>query len=130
MDCPTEEALIRSKLAGIPGVASLEFNLVQRTLHVWHAADTLSHVLTALKSLGFDAEVRSAGAPAAAEAPGPARTNWWPLAVSGVAATLAEVVYWLHGGNHWGVVALALAAIFTGGLTTYKRAGSRSGIAT
>ncbi|ABF12806.1 MULTISPECIES: heavy metal translocating P-type ATPase [Cupriavidus] len=121
MDCPTEEALIRSKLAGIPGVASLEFNLVQRTLHVWHAADTLSHVLTALKSLGFDAEVRSAGAPAAAEAPGPARTNWWPLAVSGVAATLAEVVYWLHGGNHWGVVALALAAIFTGGLTTYKR---------
>ncbi|EWF80296.1 hypothetical protein L373_05588 [Klebsiella michiganensis] len=33
MDCPTEEALIRSKLAGLAGVAGLEFNLMQRTYH-------------------------------------------------------------------------------------------------
>jgi Cd2+/Zn2+-exporting ATPase len=38
-----------------------------------------------------------------------------------VAASAAEVVYWLHDGNHWSVVALALVAIFTGGLSTYKK---------
>ena len=121
MDCPTEEALIRGKLAGVPGVANLEFNLVQRSLHVGHTPDALPHVLAALKSLGFDAQVLTASAPAATEAQAPARTNWWPLVVSGVAATLAEVVYWLNGGNHWAVVALALVAILTGGLTTYKK---------
>ncbi|QNP50209.1 heavy metal translocating P-type ATPase [Diaphorobacter aerolatus] len=121
MDCPTEEALIRGKLAGVPGVANLEFNLVQRSLQVGHTPDALPHVLAALKSLGFDAEIRTASAPSAAEAQAPARTNWWPLVVSGVAATLAEVVYWLNGGNHWAVVALALVAILTGGLTTYKK---------
>ncbi|WP_294636911.1 heavy metal translocating P-type ATPase [uncultured Aquabacterium sp.] len=121
MDCPTEEALIRGKLAGVPGVANLEFNLVQRRLHVAHTPDALPNVLAALKSLGFDAEVRTSSAPSAAEAQAPARTNWWPLAVSGVTATLAEVVYWLNGGNHWVVVALAVVAILTGGLTTYKK---------
>src|SRR5690242_8967932 len=29
MDCPTEEALIRKKLAGLPSVKGLEFNLMQ-----------------------------------------------------------------------------------------------------
>ena len=43
------------------------------------------------------------------------------MALAGVAATLAEVVHWINGGNHWVVVALALVAIFTGGLTTYKK---------
>ena len=32
MDCPTEEALIRAKLATVAGVSNLDFNLVQRTL--------------------------------------------------------------------------------------------------
>lgn len=121
LDCPTEEALIRGKLAGVPGVASLEFNLVQRSLQVGHTPDALPRVLAAMKSLGFDAEVLTAGTPAATEALTPAPTNWWPLVVSGTAATLAELVYWLKGGNHWTVVALALVAILTGGLTTYKK---------
>ena len=123
MDCPTEEALIRDKLARMPGVAGLDFNLVQRTLTLTHAPESLSPVLTALKSLGFDAEVRgesrnSATADTAAE---PAKTNWWPLIVSGVSASAAELVYWLSGGFHWAVVALALLAVFTGGLPTYKK---------
>lgn len=121
MDCPTEEGLIRSKLAGMAGVATLDFNLVQRTLRVNHAPDTLPRVLAALKSLGFDAVVHEAAVPTNLPAPEPSRTNWWPLAVSGVMATLSEVVYWLKGGNHWIVVALALAAIITGGLSTYKK---------
>ena len=36
MDRPTEEALIRSKLAGMAGVTALDFNLVQRRLSVTH----------------------------------------------------------------------------------------------
>ena len=121
MDCPTEEGLIRSKFAGMTGVAALDFNLVQRTLRVRHAPDALPRVLAALKALGFDAEVYEAAPLANPPAPELSRTNWWPLAVSGVTATLSEVVYWLKGGNHWAVVALALVAIFTGGLSTYKK---------
>ncbi|MBA4238980.1 MAG: heavy metal translocating P-type ATPase, partial [Ralstonia sp.] len=121
MDCPTEEALIRGKLAGVPGVAGLDFNLVQRTLAVRHAAHTLPQVLAAIQSLGFDAEVRDTSAAAPASVPDAAPTKWWPLAISGANAVLAEVVYWLNGGNHWVVVVLALAAILTGGLTTYKK---------
>jgi len=43
------------------------------------------------------------------------------MAFAGVTATLSEVMYWIKGGNHWVVVALALMAIFTGGLPTYKK---------
>ncbi len=120
MDCSTEETLIRSKLAGLAGVAALDFNLVQRTLQVRHDPNALPDVLATLTSMGFDVAMRDAAATdhASVEA---SRTPWWPLAVSGVAAILAEVLYWLHGGNHWGVVALALIAILAGGLSTYKK---------
>nr|WP_275113395.1 heavy metal translocating P-type ATPase [Rhodanobacter denitrificans] len=121
MDCPTEEGLIRGKLAGMTGVASLDFNLAQRTLTLSHAVDALPRVLAALQVLGFEVEVQEAAAIANPPAPQPTRTNWWPLAVSGVSAALAETAYWFHGGNQWTVVALALVAIFTGGLSTYKK---------
>ena len=121
MDCPTEEGLIRRKLAAMTGVSALDFNLVQRTLRVSHAPDALPRVVAALKSLGFDAEVHEAVALTNQLAPEPSRTNWWPLAVSGVTSALAELVYWIKGGNSWVVVALALIAILTGGLSTYKK---------
>ena len=37
MDCPTEEALIRKRLDGMPGVHGLEVDLVRRVLTVDHA---------------------------------------------------------------------------------------------
>ncbi len=126
MDCPTEEALIRNKLSGMADVSGLEFNLVQRTLTLEHRPGALLAVLAALKSLGFDVEKR----PAANDATAPlhaevesetTQTNWWPMAVSGAAAVMSEAVYWFIGGNHWTVIALALLAIFTGGLPTYKK---------
>lgn len=119
MDCPTEEALIRAKLVDVPGVSDLDFNLVQRTLTVHHASGVLPNVLAALKTIDFDARVvepaETSGVPA------PAQTKWWPLATSGVTAVAAEIMYWLHDGNHWSVMALALVAILTGGLPTYKK---------
>jgi Zn2+/Cd2+-exporting ATPase len=121
MDCPTEETLIRNKLATVAGVSDLDFNLVQRTLSVRHADHALPDVLAALHALGFEALVLEAADTATSTAPATTPTKWWPLVVSLVAASAAEVVYWLHDGNHWSVVALALVAIFTGGLSTYKK---------
>lgn len=122
MDCPTEEGLIRGKLAGMPGVLELNFNLVQRTLTLRHAAEALPSVLAALKSLGFEALVQAGSGTQGAAASAPSvKTNWWPMIVSGTAATAAEVLHWLNGGFHWTVAALALLAIFTGGLPTYKK---------
>lgn len=122
MDCPTEEALIRNKLGTMAGVSGLDFNLMQRTLSVRHADQVLPDVLVALQALGFEAQVldtAEAASPSASLVTTP--TNWWPLGISFVTASAAEAVYWLHNGNHWSVVVLALVAVFTGGLSTYKK---------
>ena len=122
MDCPTEETLIRNKLGTVAGVADLDFNLMQRTLSVRHANQVLPDVLVALQALGFEAQVvdtAEVASPSAAPVTTP--TNWWPLGISLVTASAAEAVYWLHSGNHWSVVVLALVAVFTGGLSTYKK---------
>ena len=122
MDCPTEEGLIRDKLTGMDGVAALDFNLMQRSLTVTHSPGALDAILAALQAIGFEAKVESGGEAGAVMPAEPLpKANWWPLALAGVTATLAEVVYWINGGNHWAVVALALVAIFTGGLSTYKK---------
>ncbi len=60
MDCPTEEALIRSKLKGISSVRQMEFNLMQRVLTVIHAPAALEPVLSAIRSLGFEPELPNA----------------------------------------------------------------------
>jgi Cd2+/Zn2+-exporting ATPase len=119
MDCPTEESLIRGKLGNMPGIRGLEFNLLQRKLTVRHAPEILEEIQSALSTLGLGAEVES-GEPELAEI-SPVATNWWLVAGSGTAALLAEVVYWLNGGNHWAVIALSLMSILSGGLPTYKK---------
>lgn len=120
MDCPTEEGLIRGKLEGISGVTDLQFNLMQRTLTVRHTPDAIGPAVAAIESLGFEAEVQKTDEPRDPAAPVP-KTNWWPMAVSGLAALAAEGMVWMTGENHWTVIALALLSIFTGGLSTYKK---------
>ena len=51
MDCPTEEALIRSKLSNMPGIADMRFDLLRRTLTLTHAADALPIALPPQSSL-------------------------------------------------------------------------------
>lgn len=122
MDCPTEEALIRNKLNTMAGVVDLNFNLLQRSLTVRHTQTAFPEVLVALQALGFDAEVLDAGS---ANAPlvqtATPVAPWLPLAASLTSAAAAEAVYWAHGSNHWLVMVLALAAIVTGGRSTYKK---------
>ncbi len=122
MDCPTEEALIRNKLATLEGISGLDFNLMQRILTVHHELANLASIEAALQSIGMEAQVISATEAAKPSTTEPeSKTNWWPLALSGMAAVLAELVYWQLGGNHWVVMALAIGAILTGGLPTYKK---------
>ncbi|MDZ5455704.1 MULTISPECIES: heavy metal translocating P-type ATPase [Azohydromonas] len=126
MDCPTEEALIRSKLQGMPGILGLEFNLMQRKLTLHHSAQALPQALAALRAIGLGADEPDPGAALAGAArdvndlPGE-REPWWPLALSGAAALAAEAVEWLQPDSSWLVLALALVAIGSGGLSTYKK---------
>ncbi len=119
MDCPTEEALIRKKLAGMPGVQQVQFNLMQRVLTVDHAPAALDGIVQAIASLGFTPELPESGADwdQAVESP---TKSWWPLAIGGVAALSAEALSWM-GGAEWIVITLALLAVLISGLTTYKK---------
>ncbi|MGG2398096.1 heavy metal translocating P-type ATPase [Pseudomonas sp. SH1-B] len=120
MDCPTEERLIRDALGRLPGVAGLQFNLLQRVLTVSHDDGALAQVLPAIQALGFTPQLDDAGAavqPAAGSAPKP----WWPLVVAAVLATASEVVHFATLGPEWLVALLAFAAIGLCGLNTYKK---------
>ncbi|HWL28665.1 MAG TPA: heavy metal translocating P-type ATPase [Burkholderiaceae bacterium] len=118
MDCPTEEALIRKKLAGMKGIRGITFNLMQRVLTVDHAPDALAAIVAAIRELGFEPEVAQNGkapppAPAAAHA-------WGPLVLAGLAALSAEAAGWLTD-LPWPPIVLAILALSLSGVTTYKK---------
>lgn len=119
MDCPTEEALIRKKLADMPSVKGMEFNLVARVLTVVHAPKALDDVLAAIRSLGFTPEIAQADATfeAALE---PQKKPWWPLALAGAAAVASEAANWF-GQPGWITAALAVLAVLACGLTIYRK---------
>ena len=122
MDCPTEEALIRKKLASVSGIESLDFNLMQRMLTVGHNLNSLDAIESALGSIGMQAVLQSGETSTKDSSIEPMpKTNWWPLAVAGITATLAEIMELLQLGNQWIVIALVIASIASGGLTTYKK---------
>ncbi|CAE6798774.1 Cadmium-transporting ATPase [Paraburkholderia aspalathi] len=120
MDCPTEEALIRKKFSRMPSVRSMDFNLMQRVLTVVHAPDALETILAAIRSLDFTPELADANLDTAAAAPQAPSKPWWPLALAGIAAVGSEAAGWL-GAPVWLAAGLALLAITSCGLTTYKK---------
>jgi Cd2+/Zn2+-exporting ATPase len=121
MDCPTEEALIRKKFSRMVDVRSMDFNLMQRVLTVVHAPHALDAILAALRSLDFTPELADAAPDTAPSgvSPTPPRP-WWPLALAGAAAAGSEAAGWL-GAPAWLAAALALLAIVSCGLTTYRK---------
>jgi Zn2+/Cd2+-exporting ATPase len=119
MDCPTEEGLLRSKLGGMAGVASMEFNLMQRVLTVTHDPKIIEPILAAVRSLGFTPKLASDASTHADPTPEPAKP-WWPLALAGVAAVGSEAAHWA-GLPTWVAALLAAVAVLSCGLTTYKK---------
>jgi Cd2+/Zn2+-exporting ATPase len=119
MDCPTEQTLIQNKLGKLAGVQQLEFNLINRVLGVTHDLPNTAPIIEAIKSLGMQAEPLEQGV----EAPAPAveKKPWWPLALSGVGALLAEVIHFSSAAPNWVVAIIALVSILSGGLGTYKK---------
>ncbi|WP_254844769.1 heavy metal translocating P-type ATPase [Dickeya dadantii] len=118
MDCPTEEAMLRKKLDTLPEVSELEFNLMQRVMTVTHRYDALDKVLTAIRSLGFEPEVRTEND--RTPLPPEPKKAWWPLGLAVVAAAAAEAVEWT-GLPEWWAAALAILAVAASGLTTYRK---------
>jgi Co/Zn/Cd efflux system component len=68
MDCPTEEQLVRMALAGLGGVATLEFDLPARRLVVVHSGP-VAPVLAAVERAGLGADVEGSRSVAAPEVP-------------------------------------------------------------
>ncbi|WP_223465251.1 heavy metal translocating P-type ATPase [Pseudomonas sp. GL-RE-26] len=119
MDCPTEQALIQNKLSKLTGVQQLEFNLINRVLGVTHDLPGIEPIVEAIKSLGMQAEPLDQGAET--PTPAPRKKPWWPLALSGVGALLAEVIHFTGFAPNWVVAVIALVSILSGGLGTYKK---------
>ncbi|WP_341708094.1 heavy metal translocating P-type ATPase [Halopseudomonas sp.] len=116
MDCPTEEGLIRQRLAGMAGVGQLQFNLLQRVLSVSHLPQRRDAVIAAISELGFSPRllVEDARPDAVRSQP------WWPLALAGAVALAAEVVHFADGPGWLGAL-LALLAIALSGIDTYRK---------
>lgn len=126
MDCPTEEALIRKRLATVEGIAGLDFNLIQRKLSVSHNLDSLETIQSALVSVGMKAVLEEGSTTKSSRHQQPAKTNWWPLAIAGVTAALAELIEFFpfevnQLSSQYLVIALVIFSIASGGLTTYKK---------
>lgn len=125
MDCPTEEALLRKAVGGMPGVQRLDFNLIERTLRVTHALPDPAPISAAIATTGMQAVLHApAGSkePAAAAQPAISRRQWVLMSLSGVAAIGSEVTSYLLGNEMSPFVAvLAVTAILLGGIPTLKK---------
>lgn len=139
MDCPMEEALIRKRLASVPGITGLRFNLMQRLLSVEHTPGPTAPIEDALREIDMQPEPLDGPGQGAAGIP-ESRIAWRKLAWAGVLAALSEIFELLSGWNVWpfgpdvsggGIFGqpwpealaflLALAAIALGGLGTFRK---------
>lgn len=119
MDCQTEEALIRNKLSGMPGIKNLSFDLMQRKLTVIHSLKDIKAIECALASIGMNpVRMEDLDSP-----PSPAGyQEFIKLGIGGTFAVLAEIVTWTTGREgSWPVIVLTLLAIAVCGIKTYKK---------
>ncbi len=120
MDCPTEEGLIRTKLKSMEGVGNLQFNLMNRVLTVSFPQGKLAEVLEAIKSLGYDPELLEDDRKPKLTEFKPTKIPWWRFGVGIALAAASEIVEYLDWPDAVSLV-LAIAAILTVGLGTYKK---------
>lgn len=128
MDCPTEANLLKKGLAALPGVVGLDFDLLRRRLVVTHERLDIAPVLSAIEKLGMRAEVladadATSAKPPRQSGPPPSRTRMvWRLGLTGLLASVAEVLALSLGDEHspW-VMACAATAILLGGRDTARK---------
>src|SRR5574337_881286 len=142
MDCPTEEALIRKRLARVPGVERLAFDLFARRLTVNHTLGDEQPIVGALREIGMDpAPARRSGAAGHAQGRdhdhghdghdhhhhaggehGVAWRTWALLTVAGLAAFASEALAWSGASERSpAVIALAVLAMLAAGLPTLRK---------
>jgi len=128
MCCPSEQTMIEGKLAKMSGIQKLEFNMMNRTMAVWHDLPNTLVIEAAVLSLGMHAEPLQADGGVTDSDTSEAlpqveshKSTWWPLALSGVAAVGAEVLHFTNAAPEWVVAVIALLAIALCGPTTYKK---------
>jgi len=119
MDCPTEEALIRKKLSAMPCVQNVQFNLMQRLLTVDHSPLEREAIAQAIRSLGFTPELPES-VPQGETAAVARKRSHWPLALACAAAVASEIASFAAFPG-WIAASLAVLAVITGGLGTYKK---------
>ena len=136
MDCAMEESDIRRALAAVPGIRSLKFQLVARTLTIDAPGDALAAAVAAIGKAGYKMQPFTAAAsdhPAHAKhdhdhdhghghgaVPGGLPRLLAALALAGVAEAIS---FFAPDGLPWTVagMAVALAAIYLAGLDVYKK---------
>ena len=96
MDCPSEEQLVRLRLADRPGIVQLGFDLPARTLTVWHNLDP-HRIASDLAPLGFGHTLLDSED--SHEAPPPEqdeRTVLWQLmAINGLMFVIEMIAGWI-----------------------------------
>ncbi|PXY00141.1 heavy metal translocating P-type ATPase [Halomonas sp. LBP4] len=118
MDCPTEETLLRRALEGMPGVETLEFDLIGRVLTVHHRDIDEDAIHRRIASTGMTPEALDPSRRTEAASRG---ENWWKLGIAALVALAAEVSEWLALATPWLPALLALVAIAMVGLPTWKK---------
>ncbi|NVN91598.1 MAG: heavy metal translocating P-type ATPase [Desulfuromonadales bacterium] len=122
MDCPVEEQLIRNKLEAMPGIARLDFNLLDRELTVYHRLDDAQTIAAALDRLDMAPRFLEAGSVPAAAPSGLSAERKVLLAVGGIAAVGAEAISWITGEDgSWLVMVCAVVSLLSAGLPTLKK---------
>ncbi len=120
MDCPTEERLITDKLSGMPGITTLQFNLLQRTLTISHEPQALAPALAAIRALGFTPQLVTDAMPSTETQPS-SKGQWWRLGFSGLAAVTAEALHFGEWAPEWSIAAISIVAVLLCGLTVYRK---------
>jgi len=125
MDCPTEEAMIRSALKNRKEVLGLDFNLLERVLTVRHLPDAEPEIVALLNGIGFEPRTLLEDASVSSDMDA-RKVSIVPLrlVVGGLAAIVAEALEWFTPdmpGIHLVVPILALLTVCTAGLETYRK---------
>lgn len=119
LDCPSEAAVIRSKLGPIDGVSDLQFDYVGQTLTVKHELADDRAIIQALTEIGMPPGTEAGDGKKDASGSHASSAGWVLLGLSGAFAITAEVMSWMMRSEHSpAVAALAVASILLGGRET------------